>query len=133
MVKGLTDTHAVLWYLFGDPRLSSKAKAFLDTMAGAGDQVGLATITLAEIVYLIEKGRIPADRFARVLAVLDMPNGLFVEIPFDRQIAEALRRVDRVKVPDLPDRIIAATALHLEIPLLSRDAKIQASGIMTIW
>lgn len=81
----------------------------------------------------MEKGRIPPDRFARLLIVLDTPNSLFVEIPFARHIAEARRRVDRLKVPDLPDRIIAATALYLGVPLLSRDAKIQASGIITLW
>jgi predicted nucleic acid-binding protein len=33
----------------------------------------------------------------------------------------------------MPDRIIAATALHLGVPLVSRDRKIQASSIHTIW
>lgn len=42
-------------------------------------------------------------------------------------------RVARAQVPDLPDRIIAATALHLGIPIISRDRKIQASGLTTVW
>jgi predicted nucleic acid-binding protein len=33
----------------------------------------------------------------------------------------------------MPDRIIAATALHLGLPLVTRDLRIQASGIPTIW
>jgi predicted nucleic acid-binding protein len=37
-------------------------------------------------------------------------------------------------VPDMPDRIIAATALSLSLPLVTRDAKIQAvTTIQTIW
>jgi predicted nucleic acid-binding protein len=32
----------------------------------------------------------------------------------------------------MPDRIIAATALHLGLPLISRDRKIQLSGVNTI-
>ena len=43
---------------------------------------------------------------------------------------QALRRQD---VPDMPDRIIAATALHLGVPLISRDGKIKASAVPTIW
>jgi predicted nucleic acid-binding protein len=33
----------------------------------------------------------------------------------------------------MPDRIIAATALHLGLPLVTRDARIVASGINTVW
>jgi len=41
--------------------------------------------------------------------------------------------VPRAEVPDMPDRIIAATALHLGLPLISRDRKIQLAGLQTIW
>jgi predicted nucleic acid-binding protein len=44
-----------------------------------------------------------------------------------------LRRVRREDVPDMPDRIIAATALALDLPLVTRDGKIRAAGIRTIW
>ncbi|MCT7949962.1 hypothetical protein NG798_09205 [Ancylothrix sp. C2] len=44
-----------------------------------------------------------------------------------------LQLVERHQVPDLPDRIIAATALHLGVPVISRDTKIQLSNINTIW
>ncbi len=35
--------------------------------------------------------------------------------------------------PDMPDRIIGATALHLGLPLITRDGKIRASDLRTIW
>jgi predicted nucleic acid-binding protein len=41
--------------------------------------------------------------------------------------------INRDSIPDMPDRIIAATALHLGVPLISRDAKIRASNIATVW
>jgi len=56
-----------------------------------------------------------------------------IEVPFDRQVDQTMGRVARAEVPDLPDRIIAATALHLVIPIISRDRKIQASGLTTVW
>lgn len=31
MLVGVADTHAVLWYLFADSRLSATAKAYIDT------------------------------------------------------------------------------------------------------
>jgi PIN domain nuclease of toxin-antitoxin system len=48
-------------------------------------------------------------------------------------VAEALQFVQRNEVPDLPDRIIAATALALRVSLISRDRKIRASQVQTIW
>jgi predicted nucleic acid-binding protein len=44
-----------------------------------------------------------------------------------------IAEVSRMTVPDMPDRIIAGTAMYLELPLISRDRKIQLSQIDTIW
>jgi predicted nucleic acid-binding protein len=44
-----------------------------------------------------------------------------------------LRRISRDVVPDMPDRIIAATALHLELPLVTSDRRIQQTEVETIW
>ena len=47
--------------------------------------------------------------------------------------AEALRTIPGNDIPDMPDRIIAATALHLGLPLVTRDRRLQSAGIQTIW
>lgn len=44
-----------LWYLFGDARLSTTAKAFIDHAASVGSKIGVSSIILAELVYLVEK------------------------------------------------------------------------------
>jgi predicted nucleic acid-binding protein len=49
------------------------------------------------------------------------------------EVANTLKRIPRTAVPDMPDPIIAATALHLGSPLLSRDRKIQLAVVDTIW
>jgi len=36
-------------------------------------------------------------------------------------------------VRDMPDRMIAATAARLGLPLVTRDRQIQSAGIATIW
>jgi predicted nucleic acid-binding protein len=58
---------------------------------------------------------------------------MIVEIPFDREIARTMFRIRREEVPDMPDRIVAATALHLGVPLISRDGRIRASNVETVW
>jgi predicted nucleic acid-binding protein len=53
--------------------------------------------------------------------------------PLDGDVAEAVQSIDRAVVPDLPDRVIAATALAWNAPLVSRDAKSQAAQLQIIW
>ena len=95
--------------------------------------MAFSSITLAEIVYLSEWGRINSTTLDLLLREVESDDALLVEIPFDRNIALTLRQVDRSQIPDLPDRIIAATALYLNVPVISRDRRIQLSSIDTIW
>ena len=132
-IAAIADTHAVIWSLFGDSRLSAAARAFISHAAQSGASVGVSGMTLVEIVYLVEKGRIPRDTLERLLRLLSDPEDVLAEIPVDHAIAEAMRQVDRQQVPDLPDRVIAATAVHYQVPLISRDRKIQSAGFETIW
>jgi PIN domain nuclease of toxin-antitoxin system len=133
MIRAVADTHTLVWYLYNDPRLSSTARTLIENAATSGDQVALSSISLVEILYLIEKERIAPEVMPRLMAELDAPHSPLIEIPVDRTCIESLRRVPRTDVPDLPDRIISATALQLDVPVLSRDYKIQTSAIHTVW
>ena len=46
---------------------------------------------------------------------------------------QAIAQIPLETVPEMPDRIIAATALYLNIPLVTKDSKIQAANVQTIW
>jgi PIN domain nuclease of toxin-antitoxin system len=87
---------------------------------------------MVEIQYLVEKGRLSTDGQRIVVEAVDDSQNPTRLVPMDRDIVEAVGRVSRDEVPDMPDRIIAATALSLGVPLLSRDRKIRASLIETI-
>jgi PIN domain nuclease of toxin-antitoxin system len=50
-----------------------------------------------------------------------------------RRVAGALESTPRIEAPDLPDRIVAATAVALQVPFVSRDRKIRTSAVNTIW
>ena len=127
------DTHAVVWALVDRARLSAAARSAIESANATGSLVFVATISLVELTYLIEKGRLPADVKARLLAAWDDPASNLKPAPLDRDIADQLEHVPRGEVPDLPDRVIAATATHLGLPLISRDSKLRASGVRTIW
>ena len=53
IIEALADTHAVLWYLIKDIRLSSTARATIEQSFARGNAIGISTISLDEIVYLI--------------------------------------------------------------------------------
>lgn len=133
MIAAVADTHAVIWYLANDARLSTRARTAIEDAAHNGEQIAISAITLVEIVYLVEKGRVPAGRFTQLMTAFDDPDSVLVEVALTPMIARTLSRVDRDEVPDMPDRMIAATALNLNVPVISRDGRIRASSITTIW
>ncbi len=132
-VAAIADTHTTLWYLFADARLSKPARTAIEQAATDGQYIGVSAISLAEVVYLTEKGRIAADALRRLLAVCHDSAKVLVEVPVDSTIIQRMPAIPRAEVPDLPDRIIAATALALHVPVITRDNRIQLGPLETIW
>jgi PIN domain nuclease of toxin-antitoxin system len=133
VLAAVADTHAVIWYLFDDRRLTAPARGVIEQATAAGDTIGMSSLTIVEIIYLIERGRIPAEALPRLEARLASGSSVLVVLPLDHATASAVARVDRTHVPELPDRLIAATAIRYGVPLLTRDARIQSSAVPTIW
>ncbi|MEZ4864602.1 MAG: type II toxin-antitoxin system VapC family toxin [Caldilineaceae bacterium] len=132
-IVAVADTHALIWYLYGDSRLSPRARQVFEDAANQGELITISSITLAGIVYLSEKGRIALTALQLILAELNSAVAMLTETPVDRSIISAMSSINRNNVPELPDRIIAGTAIHLQVPSISRDSKLQASPITTIW
>lgn len=127
------DTHAVLWYLLKAKELSAVALNHIEGALRVGDNVCVSTISVIEAIYLVEGGRIPQVALQRLNAALEDPAAGLIVVPVDGAVANAIHKIPRTAVPDMPDRIIAATAVHLNLPLVTRDRRLQASGIQTIW
>lgn len=133
MIAAVADTHTAIWYLYGDPRLSAVAREFIERSAANGMKIAVSAITLAEVVYLTEKGRVQEGTLEAMLKALRRPDGVLDEVPVSGAIVEQMRHVSRLETPDLPDRIVAATALRLSVPVITRDRKIRAARLTTIW
>lgn len=133
MADAVTDTHGLIWYLEDSPRLSPAAREAFDACDRGEALIFVPTICLVEIVYLEEKGRIPSELRAQLQAHLQAGITGLLLAPLTREVAEALPQVPRAEVPDMPDRIIAATAVELGLPLISRDRRIELSAVETIW
>lgn len=130
----VADTNIVLWALQNSPRLSSAASAALQQAEAVSSPVYVSAVSLVEIRYLIEKGRFTENDYRRIIQALNDPAVMLTPIALDLLIADAIAQIPRATVPDMPDRIIAATALALSLPLISADAEIRKlANITIIW
>ena len=89
-------------------------------------------VSLYEIARLAERGRITLD--SSVKAFLLRLERFFAIQPITVSIALAASRFPNTFSGDPADRIIAATALAANIPLVTADEDIRHSGeVTTIW
>jgi PIN domain nuclease of toxin-antitoxin system len=58
----VVDTHAIVWYFLQSQKLSAAALAAIDN----ADSVYVAAISVIEIIYLQEKGKIPEIALQRL-------------------------------------------------------------------
>ena len=132
-MSAVLDTHTVLWYLENSKELSPIARTTIEEAIRDARDVHVSAISLIETVYLVARKKLPSTALQRLRnALIDPSAGLFVAA-VDASVANTLESIPRSIVPDMPDRIIAATALHLGLPLVTRDGRLQAAGIQTIW
>jgi len=129
----LLDTHALLWWVNDPTTLSNPAIKSIDA-AVMSKSVHVSCISSWEIALLVERGRLRLaldvrDWISRCEA---LPFLTFVSV--DNAIA-----IESVRLPDFPhadpaDRIIAATALSLGAPLVTKDDKLRNyPHVKTIW
>jgi PIN domain nuclease of toxin-antitoxin system len=132
-VSAVLDTHTIIWYLENSAELSRTAREKIEGTIAGGQSVYISAISLIEAVYLTERGKLTVTALERLqLALRNPASGLLVS-PIDMEVTAALQKVPRNLVPEMPDRIIAATALYLGIPLITRDRRLQSAGLPAIW
>ncbi len=130
----VADTHTLHWLLFNSSLLSANAAAAIKSAQSAAEPVFVSAISLVELRYLVEKGKIAESVYRGCLQALDDPSTVLTAYPLDRIVADNSYHIPRATVPDMPDRIIAATALTLGLPLITRDGNIRKlTNITTIW
>jgi PIN domain nuclease of toxin-antitoxin system len=124
----VVDTHALLWYLTGDKKLSQAASRIFDAAVAGETQLVISVIVLAELYHLNLKRQNPLN-FSDVFASL-LTSSAFQFVPFEP--VHVLDFAQDSAMTELHDRIIAGLARRLEAPLLTLDPIIAASGVARI-
>jgi len=123
----VTDTHSLVWHITDDPKLSIEAKEIFQKVDNFQDYIFIPCIVFFELLYLIEKKRIVAD-FDSFLAIVSSAKNYRIE-PLCLPIIEKSKIIPKEKVSDPWDRLIAATSMHLNFPLITRDETLREIGI----
>lgn len=127
----LLDTCAVIWDALEPDRLSGAA---VDAIEQNDGELMICDITLWEIAMLIDKGRLqvaaPAAEFIRL--ALRSRNYYLQEIT--PEIAELSARLRADGLADPADRLIAATSILLNSPVVTADERLRsADAVRVVW
>ena len=128
----LLDTHVVIWLAQDYAQISAKAQAAIDQARQEDRGLAVCDITLIEISRLASHGRIGFT--PDVHTVLAEIERRFAVLPITVNIALQAYDLPAIYPNDPVDRIIGATALIEDIPLLTADREIRKSrAVPTIW
>jgi len=125
----LLDTHALLWWLDGDERLSPVARA---AIADGASQILVSAASAWEITTKHRLGKLPgATDVARDVSGCVAAQG-FEELPISLRDAE---RAGRLPGPhrDPFDRMLIAQALRADLELVSNETMFDAYGVRRLW
>ncbi len=116
----VTDTQAIIHFMENRKSISTKINKIFEDADNGKAVIYIPAIVLTEILYLFEKKRIQTSIFH--FKGLFAKSSNYVEQELNINILEQAFEIN--DIPELHDRIIAATARYLGIPLLTNDPAI---------
>lgn len=123
-MKLLLDTHAAIWWLAGDERLSDTAR---QQIARAGVEAGVSVASVWEASIKMASGRLQGPDLASAIAAAGIP---FLNIDERHaKLAGELPLLHR----DPFDRMLVAQARVEQLAIVTTDADIPRYGVPVLW
>ena len=129
----VTDTNALLYHAAGPSRLlSRRAAAHFDSCAAGVGVVFVPAAVMWELATLARVGRVDLGRSPRLFFDDLFSNGAFQ--PLDLTPTQVFDASELGFTGDPFDGLIVAAARSLDLPLITRDEAIRASGaVRVLW
>jgi PIN domain nuclease of toxin-antitoxin system len=124
----LLDTHAFLWFVTADRRLSRAARAALERDDA---QLCLSAASVWEMAIKSSLGRLVLPTSLEQYVADKVAEG-FQVLPIDWRHAAAVERLP-FRHRDPFDRLLAAQSLLDRIPIVSRDRVLRKYGVQVVW
>jgi len=128
-VKYLLDTHAFLWFVLDDPRLSATARRLIEDPA---NDFAISPASYWEIAIKIRTGNYVLPEPYEVFIPREIRSNDFDILPIEPKHAAILTALP-LHHKDPFDRMIVAQAMSEGLPLISADAQLDAYPIRRIW
>jgi len=128
-MRYLADTVTLVRYFTGTGKLSSLAMSILESADAGEHEINVSIFTFVEIMYLSEKKRILINLDQAIEKIINSKNYNIVNLSL-----EILKTSELFKDLELHDRLIVATAKHMQIPVITCDQEIiNHKAIETVW
>ncbi len=130
-MRVVLDSHAIIWYVQGSARLSRTATTTITDAEQAGELV-VSVATFLDLWYVTQTTQaVTADQLRSLRDRLTSSEAVTME-PVNLAVADAWHRIPRTVLADPWDRLIVATAMALQLPLVSKDEAIHQSGLVAV-
>jgi PIN domain nuclease of toxin-antitoxin system len=128
-LKLLLDTHALLWWLIDDPRLSRKAHASLKS---GENVVYVSAISAYEVALKHGMGKLPEAEPLAQNFVEQIEAAGFEALPLSLREAQVAGRMTNDH-RDPFDRMLIAQAILRDLTLVSNERVFDGFGVARLW
>ena len=128
-MRVLLDSHAFLWFIAGDAKLSRPARSAIED---SSNTVYVSAASIWEIGIKNSLGKLPLGQPFDVLIPRELAGNGFAYLPIEvAHIAQSTRLPFHHYDPF--DRLLIGQAIVEDMPLVSRDSAFEPYAVRTLW
>jgi PIN domain nuclease of toxin-antitoxin system len=129
----VTDTHALIWAIDGTrKRLGKKARRQFESADAGKCSIYIPAIALVELGEACHRERVTLSLAFEEWTRLAFASGKYHEAELTAEIVYVAQGL--YAISERADRLIAATAVALDLPLITRDPQIAAAArVECLW
>lgn len=125
----LADTVVLIRHFVKADKLPLKVRSILSEVDNGQGVIWISVVSLMEILYLAEKNKINLNLQQAIEEIERSKNYKVIDLT-----VSIIKVANEIKDLELHDRLIAATAKYLGMPLLTSDKQIiESRQVDTIW